>query len=69
MPGTGWFNRTVEILRKCASGESTRFVRRLAEHPKELILDITDNILTAAASSGIRFWKNNNRSMNRKVRR
>jgi hypothetical protein len=32
--------RTVEILRKCASGEWTRFVRRLA-HGRELILEIT----------------------------
>jgi hypothetical protein len=35
-------SQTVELLRKCASGESTRFVRRLAEHPKDLILDITE---------------------------
>lgn len=35
-------NRTVEILRKCASGEWTRLVRRLGEQPKELILDITE---------------------------
>ncbi len=35
-------NRTVEILRTCASGEWIRFVRRLAEQPKELILDITE---------------------------
>ena len=33
--------RTVEILRKCASGQWTRLVRRLAEQPEELILDIT----------------------------
>jgi hypothetical protein len=33
--------QTVEILRKCASGEWTRFVRRSAAQPKELILDIT----------------------------
>jgi len=35
-------NQTVEILRKCASGEWTRFVRRLAAQPNELILDITE---------------------------
>ena len=35
-------NRTVEILRTCASGEWTRFVRRLAAQPKELVLDITE---------------------------
>ena len=35
-------NRTVEILRKCASGEWTRFVRRLSAQPKELILEITE---------------------------
>jgi hypothetical protein len=34
--------RTVEILRKCASGEWTRLVRRLAEPPRELILDIRE---------------------------
>jgi hypothetical protein len=37
--------QTVEILRKCASGESTRFVRRSALSPKELILDITEQHL------------------------
>ena len=35
-------SRTVEILRQCASGERTRFVRRWAAPPKELILDITE---------------------------
>jgi hypothetical protein len=35
-------NRTVEILRKCASGEWTRLVRRSAAQPKELILEITE---------------------------
>src|SRR5882762_9373141 len=35
-------SRTVEILRKCASGEWTRFVRRLAVQPKELVLEITE---------------------------
>ncbi|MGH9786444.1 MAG: hypothetical protein ACRD88_19925 [Terriglobia bacterium] len=33
--------RTVEILRSCNSGGWTRFLRRLAGHPRELILDIT----------------------------
>jgi hypothetical protein len=35
-------NGTVEIMNKCANGEWTRFVRRLAAQPKELILDITE---------------------------
>jgi hypothetical protein len=30
------------ILRKCASGEWTRFVRRLAPQPKEPILEVTE---------------------------
>ena len=35
--------RTVEILRTCASGQWTRFVRRLSPaQPKELVLDITE---------------------------
>jgi len=35
--------QTVEILRTCASHGWTRFVRRLSSaHPKELILDITE---------------------------
>jgi hypothetical protein len=34
--------QTVEILRKCASGEWTRFIRRLAMQPKELVLEITE---------------------------
>ena len=34
--------RTVEILRKCASGEWIRFLRRTAAKPTELILDITE---------------------------
>jgi hypothetical protein len=34
--------QTVEILRKCASDEWTRFVRRSAAEAKELILDITE---------------------------
>ncbi len=35
-------SQTVAILRSGASGESTRFVRRLSAKPKELILEITD---------------------------
>ncbi len=35
-------SRTVEILRKCTSGEWARFVRRLAGQPKELVLEITE---------------------------
>ena len=35
-------SQTVEILRKCASGEWTRFVRQLAATPKELVLAITE---------------------------
>ena len=35
-------NRTVEILRTCASGEGTRFVRRLAAQANELVLEITE---------------------------
>ena len=35
-------DRTVEILRKCANGVSTRFVRRSAAQPKELVLEITE---------------------------
>lgn len=38
-------SRTVEILRNCASGAWTRFVRRLAGQPTELILDITEQQL------------------------
>jgi hypothetical protein len=34
-------SQTVEILRKCASGEWTRFVRRSAAQSKELTLEIT----------------------------
>jgi hypothetical protein len=33
---------TVEILRTCATGESTRFVRRLSTRNEELILEITE---------------------------
>jgi hypothetical protein len=35
-------SQTVEIPRKCASGEWTRVVRRSAVQPKELNLDITE---------------------------
>jgi hypothetical protein len=35
-------DRTVEILRKCAKGGWTRFVRRLGARPKELVLEITE---------------------------
>ncbi len=35
-------DRTVEILRICGSGARTRFLRRLAEPAKEMILDITE---------------------------
>lgn len=35
-------SRTLEILRKCASGEWVRFVRRLGAQSKDLILDITE---------------------------
>jgi hypothetical protein len=35
-------SRTMEILRKCTSGEWTRFVRRLSAQPKELVLEITE---------------------------
>src|SRR5262249_40177697 len=33
---------TVEILRTCTSGESTKFLRHLAQQGKELILEITE---------------------------
>ena len=35
-------NQTVEILRTCAGGEWTRFIRRLSAQPKELVLEITE---------------------------
>lgn len=35
-------SRTVEILRMCASGAWTRFVRRLSVQPRELVLEITE---------------------------
>jgi hypothetical protein len=46
-PGTQSSRRvgqeTVEIIRHCNSGGAwTRFVRRLAAQPKELILEITE---------------------------
>ncbi len=34
--------QTVEILRTCRSGESTRIVRRLSSDAKELVLEITE---------------------------
>ena len=36
-------SQTVEILRKCANGGWTRFVRRLAAQPKDLVLEITEH--------------------------
>jgi hypothetical protein len=35
-------SQTVEILRKCASGEWVRFVRRLSAPPNELVLEVTE---------------------------
>lgn len=35
-------SQTVEILRKCASGEWVRFVRRLSAQPNELVLEVTE---------------------------
>lgn len=35
-------NRTVEILRKCASGKWVRFVRRLSAQSNELVLEVTE---------------------------
>jgi hypothetical protein len=35
-------SHTVEILRTCASGEWTRFIRRLSTQPKVLLLEITE---------------------------
>ena len=35
-------SRTVEILRSCASGARTRFLRRLAAQPNEMVLEITE---------------------------
>jgi hypothetical protein len=34
----------VEILRTCANGEWTRFVRRLSTQPKEMFLEITEQL-------------------------
>jgi len=35
-------SQTVEILCTCSSGESTKFLRRLAQQGKELVLEITE---------------------------
>jgi hypothetical protein len=35
-------SRTVEILRDCASGQRTRFIRRSGSQPNEIILEITE---------------------------
>jgi len=35
-------SQTVEILRDCAGGQSTRVIRRSGEGPNELVLEITD---------------------------
>jgi hypothetical protein len=35
---------TVEIVRNCNSGTRSRFVRQLSARPKELILDITEQL-------------------------
>jgi hypothetical protein len=35
-------SQTVEVLRTCTSGESTKFLRRLDQYRKELILEITE---------------------------
>jgi len=35
-------SQTVEILRTCAGGAWTRFIRRLSTQPKELVLEITE---------------------------
>jgi hypothetical protein len=43
-------SQTVEILCTCSSGESTKFLRRLAQQGKELILEITEQ-----RSAGQRF--------------
>ena len=36
--------RTVEIARNCNSGIQSRIVRRLAAEPKDLILDVTEQL-------------------------
>lgn len=43
-------SQTVEILRTCTSGESTKFLRRWSQQGKELILEITEQ-----RSGGLRF--------------
>jgi hypothetical protein len=35
-------SQTVEVLRKCASGEWVRLVRRLSAQPNELVLEVTE---------------------------
>jgi hypothetical protein len=35
-------SQSVEILRTCASGGWTRFVRRLAAQPNELVMEVTE---------------------------
>jgi hypothetical protein len=35
-------SQTVEILRTCASGGWTRFIRRLSAQPNELVLEVTE---------------------------
>ena len=35
-------SQTVEILRTCAGGVWTRYIRRLSPRPKELVLEITE---------------------------
>lgn len=35
-------SQTVEILRTCASGRWTRFVRRFSAQPNELVLEVTE---------------------------
>ena len=35
-------SQTVEILRTCTNGGWTRFVRRLSEQPKDLVLEMTE---------------------------
>ena len=35
-------DRTIEILRECGNGDSTRLIRRLGAQPGKLILEITE---------------------------
>ena len=35
-------SQTVEILRTCVNGDSTRFVRRLSGQPNQLVLEVTE---------------------------